>query len=125
MTPTIDSIIRAVAEYHHIKPAHILSPCRFREYAWPRQEAYWLARELTGRSLPEIGRAFGGRDHTTIIFGIRAVEARTTEQEREDLLALGEVATLICAGAFRSRRLPVGAVFKSRRDETNINREAA
>lgn len=83
---TIASIIAAVAARHSLKPADLTKQDRHRHLAWPRQEAYWLASKATVRSLPEIARAFGGRHHTTVLHGIRAVEARLTPQERYDLL---------------------------------------
>ncbi|MGP1955218.1 MAG: chromosomal replication initiator protein DnaA, partial [Arsenophonus sp. NC-QC1-MAG3] len=61
---TIDNIQKIVAEYYKIKVADLLSKRRFRSVARPRQIAMALAKELTNHSLPEIGDAFGGRDHT-------------------------------------------------------------
>src|SRR5690554_7678538 len=63
---SIDNIQRTVAEYYKIKVADILSKRRSRSVARPRQVAMALAKELTNHSLPEIGDAFGGRDHTTV-----------------------------------------------------------
>ena len=64
---TIDNIQRTVAEYYKIKMADMLSKRRTRSIVRPRQMAMSLARQLTNRSLPEIGDAFGGRDHTTVM----------------------------------------------------------
>ena len=68
---TIDNIIKTVAEYYKVKVAELLSKKRNRSIARPRQMAMRLAKELTNHSLPEIGDAFGGRDHTTVLHGCR------------------------------------------------------
>lgn len=70
---TIDNIQKTVAEYYKIKVADILSKRRSRSVARPRQVAMALAKELTNHSLPEIGDAFGGRDHTTVLHACRKV----------------------------------------------------
>lgn len=70
---TIDNIQRTVAEYYKIKIADVLSKRRNRAIARPRQIAMALAKELTNHSLPEIGDAFGGRDHTTVIHACRNI----------------------------------------------------
>ncbi len=71
---TIDEIQRKVAEYYHLKMADLLSARRAREVARPRQVAMYLAKKLTPRSLPEIGRRFGGRDHTTVMHAVKRIE---------------------------------------------------
>ncbi len=71
---TIDEIQKKVCEHYNIKIADLLSPRRARAVARPRQVAMYLAKQLTTRSLPEIGRKFGGRDHTTIMHGVRKIE---------------------------------------------------
>ena len=71
---TIEDIQRRVADHYNLRIADILSPRRARPVARPRQIAMYLAKALTQHSLPEIGRKFGGRDHTTIIHGVRKVE---------------------------------------------------
>ena len=71
---TVEEIQRKVAEHYNIRLADMIGPKRVRTVARPRQIAMYLAKELTTRSLPEIGRRFGGRDHTTIIHGVRKVE---------------------------------------------------
>lgn len=76
---TIDNIQRTVAEYYKIKVADILSKRRNRSVARPRQIAMALAKELTSHSLPEIGDAFGGRDHTTVLHACRKVKALREE----------------------------------------------
>jgi chromosomal replication initiator protein len=70
---TIENIQKTVADYYKIKVAEILSKRRSRSVARPRQVAMALAKELTNHSLPEIGNAFGGRDHTTVIHAVRKV----------------------------------------------------
>jgi chromosomal replication initiator protein len=71
---TIDEIQRKVAEYYALKMADLLSARRAREVARPRQVAMYLAKKLTPRSLPEIGRRFGGRDHTTVMHAVKRIE---------------------------------------------------
>ena len=72
----VDNIQRTVAEYYKIKVADLLSKRRSRSVARPRQVAMALAKELTNHSLPEIGDAFGGRDHTTVLHACRLVKDR-------------------------------------------------
>ena len=71
---TIDEIQRKVAEYYVLKMTDLLSARRAREVARPRQVAMYLAKKLTPRSLPEIGRRFGGRDHTTVMHAVKRIE---------------------------------------------------
>ena len=70
---SIDNIQRTVAEYYKIKISDLLSKRRSRSVARPRQVAMALSKELTNHSLPEIGDAFGGRDHTTVLHGCRKI----------------------------------------------------
>jgi chromosomal replication initiator protein len=70
---SIDNIQRLVAEYYNIKISDILSKRRSRTIARPRQMAMYLAKELTNHSLPEIGDAFGGRDHTTVLHACKRI----------------------------------------------------
>jgi chromosomal replication initiator protein len=71
---TIDEIQRRVAEHFNIRFAEMTSARRARAYARPRQVAMYLSKQLTSRSLPEIGRKFGGRDHTTVMHAVRRIE---------------------------------------------------
>jgi chromosomal replication initiator protein len=71
---TIEEIQKRVAEHYSIRLADMHSPRRARAVARPRQIAMYLAKQLTSRSLPEIGRKFGGRDHTTVMHAVRKVE---------------------------------------------------
>jgi chromosomal replication initiator protein len=81
---TIDEIQRKVADYYAVKLSDMLSARRAREVARPRQIAMFLAKKLTPRSLPEIGRRFGGRDHTTVIHAVKRIEElRLTDSELE------------------------------------------
>jgi chromosomal replication initiator protein len=72
----IRDIQHAVAARFQIPVEEMWSARRSREIVRPRQAAMYLARQLTPKSLPEIGRLFGGRDHTTVVHGLRAVERR-------------------------------------------------
>ena len=79
---TIDEIQRKVAEHYRLKMTDLLSARRAREVARPRQVAMYLAKKLTPRSLPEIGRRFGGRDHTTVMHAVKRIEElRVTDRE--------------------------------------------
>jgi chromosomal replication initiator protein len=82
---TIENIQKTVAEYYKVKVADLLSKRRSRSVARPRQMAMALAKELTNHSLPEIGDAFGGRDHTTVLHACRKiVELKQTTQDVEE-----------------------------------------
>ncbi len=83
---SIDNIQRTVAEYYKLKLSDLLSKRRTRSIARPRQIAMALSKELTNHSLPEIGEAFGGRDHTTVLHGCRKVKElqETMADIRED-----------------------------------------
>jgi len=71
---TIDEIMRKVGEHYNLRLSDLLSPRRTRTIARPRQVAMYLAKQMTSRSLPEIGRRFGGRDHTTVLHAVRKIE---------------------------------------------------
>ena len=71
---TIDEIQNKVASYYNIKIDDLISSRRIRTFARPRQVAMYLTKKLTTRSLPEIGRKFGGRDHTTVIHAVKKIE---------------------------------------------------
>jgi chromosomal replication initiator protein len=78
---TIDNIQKTVADYYKVRVADLLSKRRSRSVARPRQVAMALAKELTSHSLPEIGDAFGGRDHTTVLHACKRIkELRDSEQ---------------------------------------------
>jgi chromosomal replication initiator protein len=73
-TVTLEDIQRKVAEYFDVRLAELLGSRRLRAIARPRQVAMYLAKRLTSKSYPDIGRAFGGRDHTTVIHAVRTIE---------------------------------------------------
>jgi hypothetical protein len=73
--PSIDSIQRIVSRHYNVSRSDILSARRMAPIIWPRQMAMYLAKTLTLRSLPEIGRKFGGRDHTTVLHAVRKITA--------------------------------------------------
>lgn len=86
---TIDEIQRKVAEHYRLKLSDLLSARRAREVARPRQVAMYLAKKLTPRSLPEIGRRFGGRDHTTVMHAVKRIEElRAQDRELDNDVAL-------------------------------------
>jgi chromosomal replication initiator protein len=71
---SIEEIQRKVADHYLIRHSDLVGPKRVRTFARPRQIAMYLCKQLTTRSLPEIGRHFGGRDHTTVMHGVRRIE---------------------------------------------------
>ena len=79
---SIDEIQTQVAEHYRIRKAEMTSARRAREVARPRQVAMYLSKQLTPKSLPDIGRRFGGRDHTTVIHAVRQIE-RLRAQDSE------------------------------------------
>jgi chromosomal replication initiator protein len=81
---TIDNIQKTVAEYFKIRMADLLSKRRSRSIARPRQIAMALSKDLTRHSLPEIGDAFGGRDHTTVLHACRRIKALRETETRVD-----------------------------------------
>src|SRR4030095_14301592 len=70
---TVDMIQKTVSEHYGLKQADLISERRARAVARPRQVAMWLAKQITPRSLPDIGRRFGGRDHTTVIHAVKQI----------------------------------------------------
>jgi chromosomal replication initiator protein len=86
---TIDEIKRKVADHYNLRLSDLVSARRARAVARPRQVAMFLAKTLTSKSLPEIGRGFGGRDHTTVIHAVRKVEQlRETDSQLDDDIEL-------------------------------------
>ena len=71
---TMDSIQKAVAEHFQLKPAQLKEKSNTKKIVYPRQVAMYLVKELTSASLPEIGRAFGGKHHTTVIHSVNKIE---------------------------------------------------
>lgn len=84
---TIEEIMRKVAEHYHLRMSDMTSARRARAVARPRQIAMYLAKTLTSKSLPDIGRRFGGRDHTTVMHAIKRIESLmdTDSQLAEDV----------------------------------------
>lgn len=75
----IEDIQRVVSQHYDVARNELLSTRRTRKIVRPRQIAMYLAKQLTPRSLPEIGRRFGGRDHTTVLHAVRKVESMKSE----------------------------------------------
>tara|TARA_A100001011_G_C14059837_1_gene735644 strand:- start:163 stop:885 length:723 start_codon:yes stop_codon:yes gene_type:complete len=87
---TIEEIIRKVADHYNLRMSDMMSARRSRIISRPRQLAMFLAKNLTSKSLPEIGRRFGGRDHTTVIHAVKKIE----ELKNKDLQIAEEVEIL-------------------------------
>jgi chromosomal replication initiator protein len=98
----IRRIQREVAEYYDIAEIEMVSNRRSREVAQPRQVAMFLARELTTKSLPEIGRYFGDRDHTTVMHSLNVVAERMAinDDVRDDVAILRERLSNIVASVW-------------------------
>ena len=92
---TIDEIQNKVSNYYNINVDDLTSSRRLRSFARPRQVAMYLAKKLTSRSLPEIGRKFGGRDHTTVIHAVKKIDQLKSENEKfdEDVSVLTQIIT--------------------------------
>ncbi len=78
----IEDILRIISRHFGVSKGDLLSQRRHRSVVWPRQIGMYLAKQLTARSLPEIGRRFGGRDHTTVLHAIRKIEGEITKNPR-------------------------------------------
>jgi chromosomal replication initiator protein len=87
----IDDILKIVGRHYNVARTDLLSPRRARSIVMPRQIGMYLAKKMTSRSLPEIGRRFGGRDHSTVLHAVRKID---DQMRRDDRLAR-EVALLI------------------------------
>jgi chromosomal replication initiation ATPase DnaA len=72
--PLVEDIQRVACRYFEVKRNDLLSPRRAQRVAYPRQIAFYLAKTMTMKSFPDIGRRFGGRDHTTVLHGYRKIE---------------------------------------------------
>ena len=84
---TVEEIQQKVSSHYNIRMSDMIGPKRLRSYARPRQVAMYLCKHMTSRSLPEIGRRFGGRDHTTVMHGVKRIEElrQSDGQIAEDL----------------------------------------
>lgn len=78
----IEDILRIVSRHFGVSKGDLLSQRRHRSVVWPRQIGMYLAKQLTARSLPEIGRRFGNRDHTTVLHAIRKIEGELSDNVR-------------------------------------------
>ena len=78
----IDDILQIVGRYYNVSRADFLSPHRARSVVVPRQIAMYLAKKIAARSLYEIGRRFGGRDHSTVFHAVRKIEEQIKGGER-------------------------------------------
>jgi chromosomal replication initiator protein len=78
----IEDILRIISRHFGVSKGDLLSQRRHRSVVWPRQVGMYLAKQLTARSLPEIGRRFGNRDHTTVLHAIRKIEGELTDNPR-------------------------------------------
>tara|TARA_R110002110_G_scaffold13596_19_gene64830 strand:+ start:1384 stop:2757 length:1374 start_codon:yes stop_codon:yes gene_type:complete len=87
---SVEEIQRKVSDHYNIRLSDMIGPKRLRSYARPRQVAMYLCKQMTSRSLPEIGRRFGGRDHTTVMHGVKRIEElkASDDQIAEDLQLL-------------------------------------
>jgi len=94
---TIDEIQRKVSSYYNIKLDDLISSRRIRTFARPRQVAMYLSKKLTTRSLPEIGRKFGGRDHTTVIHAVKKIDELKENDSKfdEDVNLISQMITSI------------------------------
>ena len=84
---SVEEIQRQVADHYNIRLSDMIGPKRLRAFARPRQVAMYLCKQMTSRSLPEIGRRFGGRDHTTVMHGVKRIDELQVQdaQISEDL----------------------------------------
>ncbi|HMN38470.1 MAG TPA: chromosomal replication initiator protein DnaA [Hyphomicrobium sp.] len=80
--PKIEDILRIISRHYGVSKGDLLSQRRHRSVVWPRQIGMYLAKQLTARSLPEIGRRFGNRDHTTVLHAIRKIEGEISDNPR-------------------------------------------
>jgi chromosomal replication initiator protein len=90
---SIEDIQKQVANHYNIKPTDMQSARRARAIARPRQVAMYLSKKLTTKSLPEIGRRFGGKDHTTVMHAVKKVEelCRTDSEFAQDVTLLTRI----------------------------------
>ena len=91
---TVDKIQNVVSNYYNIALSEMLSQRRSRPLARPRQIAMYLAKKLTTRSLPEIGRRFANRDHTTVIHAVKTI-SRLSEQDDEMKKNINQIKSIL------------------------------
>jgi chromosomal replication initiator protein len=73
--PSVEQVIRATSTYYGMKPAQLKAKNNSRPIAQPRQVAMYICKQVTGLSLPQIGREFGGKHHTTVLHSVRKVDS--------------------------------------------------
>jgi chromosomal replication initiator protein len=90
--PKIQDIKRATAHHYHVTVIDIDSIRRTKDVVWPRQVGMYLAKTMTRNSLPEIGRRFGGRDHTTVMHAVRKIDelVKIDQEIADDIAAIRE-----------------------------------
>jgi len=95
MKPSMREIARATAQYFKIDQADLYAEARHQKVAWPRQIAMTLCRDMSRRSLPDIGHHFGGRDHTTVIHACKAVfdHAAADDETTQALMTIAAMAS--------------------------------
>ena len=114
---SIDEIQTQVAEHYRIRKAEMTSARRAREVARPRQVAMYLSKQLTPKSLPDIGRRFGGRDHTTVIHAVRQIEKlRASDAELDADIRLAD------APAGRLSAPPSGGIVEDQPGRADVDR---
>lgn len=103
-------ISSVVCHHYRLSRTDFFGAARYRQVTWPRQVAMYLSQKLTKRSTPEIGHYYGGRDHTTVLHGIKAVKKRLKDPDLSENLArdIEEIIRLI------SIDIPLTHVFKYR-----------
>jgi hypothetical protein len=89
----VSHVIDATCLVYDVRRDELVGPCRKRQYAWPRQVAMYLARELTSASYPALGRMYGGRDHSTVLFAHRKIKRLLSDGR--NVAGLGRVINLL------------------------------
>ena len=117
---TIEEIQRRVAAHYNIRPSEMASNRRAQAVVRPRHVAMYLAKQLTTRSLPEIGRRFGNRDHTTVMYAIRRIESLWPKDRR----AQGRL-WRCCDGASKTPRAEAAPGSAARRRQNPAQAAAA
>lgn len=107
---SIRDIKTATAAHYEIDVSDLVGPSKERVFAHPRQVAMFIARRYADKSFPEIGRAFGNRDHTTAMYAERAVAQRMDTELRDDMNSIRDALPILrernLGGVFRSVRAP-------------------
>lgn len=102
-------IIQATADYYGVTVSDLRGHCRKRKYAWARQVAWVAIKDCTSTSASEVGRFFGGRNHATILYGIKAVPYRKQPHEAQALAAIKDAALFKMVPSHHAVRfMPIG-----------------